>query len=452
MDWLKEAQKARREYLDKTNKLLKIPTVLEKFDESNYDAPFGAPIRDALDLMLEYGKKDGFITKNIDNYAGHIEMGEGDEVVGILGHLDVVPAGEKWTYPPFAASLVDGKVYARGAMDDKGPTMAAYMAMKLVKDSGIVLNKKVRLILGCDEESGMRCINRYLEVEKMPDLGFAPDAEFPLIYGEKGIYSFDIVGNVSDDLIISIKAGDRYNVVPESCEVVLSKDLRREFTEYLALNNYQGEIKGDKYVIYGKSAHAAWPHLGLNAIFLMVDFLKRHTKSPLVSFLNNYFLFDTLGRKIGIDHNDAEMKELTLNLAKINFMDEEFRIGCNIRYPKGYDFEKGRDLIGKVAKSMEFEVIDLRNSPFHYVSPKDELVLKLHQAYIKYTGDDKSPLITIGGGTYARMLKKAVAFGASFPGQVDLAHQPDEYLIIDDMLKAIAIYAESIVLLAGKRD
>jgi len=173
--------------------------------------------------MLKTAEDDNFVVKNIDNYAAHIEMGEGEEVLGILGHLDVVPAGGKWHNPPFSAYEHEGKIYARGAMDDKGPTVAAYIAMKMVKDKGIKLNKKVRLILGCDEESGMRCIKRYLEKEQMPDIGFAPDAEFPLIFAEKGIYSFDIEGEFEGDLIESLTAGERYNVVPDECVVVVKK-------------------------------------------------------------------------------------------------------------------------------------------------------------------------------------------------------------------------------------
>ncbi len=449
MDFEKLARTARAEFIDKARALLCIPTVLEHFDESNVEEPFGEAIRKALDLMLEFGMRDGFEVKNIANFAGHIEMGQGEEILGILGHLDVVPAGGKWTDDPFSATLRDGRIYARGAMDDKGPTIAAYLAMKIIKDLGVPLRKRVRLILGCDEESGMRCIKKYLEHEAMPDLGFAPDADFPLIYGEKGIFSFDIVGEFADDLVLSLKAGDRYNVVPDRCDAHLAKDLAEPFREFLHKHAYQGEVVGNRYTIYGRSAHAAWPHLGVNAIFLMMDFLKEHTQSPIVAFIEKYLLHDHLGRKLGIDHHDEEMKDLTINTAKVDYLEHKFRIGCNIRYPKGYDFAKGCAAIRAAAASFSLEFIELGNSPYHYVSPKDPLVAELHKAYIKYTGDDKSPLITIGGGTYARKLKKAVAFGPNFPGREDLAHQPDEYLDIDEMLKAVAIYAESIISLAG---
>ncbi|HPJ23827.1 MAG TPA: Sapep family Mn(2+)-dependent dipeptidase [Bacillota bacterium] len=230
MNWLEIAKKYQEEFVRISQELLQIPTVLKRFDKDNLEEPFGPEIRKALDMVLSLAAKDGFTVKNFDNYAGHIEYGEGEEILGILGHLDVVPAGDGgWIDPPFSATIRDGKIYARGAMDDKGPTVAAYIALKMIKDQGIKLNKKVRIILGCDEESGMRGIIHYLSKEKMPDLGFAPDAEFPLIYAEKGIYEYNFVGKQKDKLIKSMVAGERYNVVPDKCTVVLKKDLKKEF-------------------------------------------------------------------------------------------------------------------------------------------------------------------------------------------------------------------------------
>ncbi|MBU1144814.1 MAG: dipeptidase PepV [Firmicutes bacterium] len=449
MDWLKIAKTYEEEFIEKTRILLQIPTVLEKFEPNNLEAPFGILIRKALDYMLTMAEIDGFTTKDVYHYAGHIEMGEGKEVLGILGHLDVVPAGGKWDVPPFSATVKDGKIIARGAMDDKGPTIAAYIAMRMIKDQKITLNKKVRLILGCDEESGMRGINTYLEHEQMPDIGFAPDADFPLIYGEKGIFSFDVEGIENDDLIESMSAGERYNIVPDMCQVVLKRNMELEFKSYLLQHNYQGETVGNTYTIYGKNAHAAWPHLGVNAIFLMSNFLKNHTQSALIQYINKYLLFDHLGAKLGINHFDEEMKELTINTALIQYKNNSFKIGCNIRYPKGIHFQTMTNLIEKSAKYFNLKYLAHENSPFHYVSPKDPLIITLYNAYQKYTNDFETPMLTIGGGTYARRLKKAVAFGPNFPKNEDLAHQPNEYLIIEDMLIAAAIYAESIEKLAG---
>lgn len=452
MDWLKIARNYEKFFVEKTRALLRIPTVLEKYEPNNLEAPFGNNIRKALDYMLDMAELDGFKTKNIFNYAGQIEMGEGKEVLGILGHLDVVPTGGKWNYGPFDAVLEDGKIFARGSMDDKGPTMAAYVAMKMIKDQNIPLNKTVKLILGCDEESGMRCIKTYLEHEPMPDLGFAPDADFPLIYGEKGIYSFDISGQEEDSLIQSMTAGERYNVVPDKCVAVLKQNLEKDFKDYLAKHQYQGSVEGNTYTILGRNAHAAWPQNGLNAIFLMVDFLKEHTSSAFIEYLDQYLTFDYLGKKLGIDHYDPEMKELTINTAIVRYENGVFKIGCNIRYPKGFDFEKQTDKIRKTAEEFGFTHTNLNDSAPHYVSPRDPLIQILHQSYVKYTGDNETPLLTIGGGTYARCMKKAVAFGPNLPKNEDLAHQPNEYLIVEDMIVAAAIYAEAIEKLCSKTE
>ncbi len=452
MNWLEIAKTYREEFVRLSKELLQIPTVLKAYDPNNSEEPFGPEIKKALDYMLNLGEKDGFIVKNVDNYAGHIEFGKGEEILGILGHLDVVPAGGKWTNPPFSATEIDGKIYARGAMDDKGPTIAAYIALKMIKDQGINLNKRVRIILGTDEESGMRGVRHYLKKEKMPDLGFAPDAEFPLIYAEKGIYEYNFVGEMKDDLVKSMIAGERYNVVPDMCEAVLSKNLVNEFNEYLKKNNYTGEIQGDKYIIYGKNAHAAMPFLGVNAISLMAGFLKNHTNAGFVSFIDEFLSFDHYGKKLELDCFDEEMKELTNNIGFIKYDGHKVDIGCNIRYPRNYDFEAGEAKMSNSANKHGLKYVLFKDSKPHYVSPNDPLVKILHQVYVKYTGDTEHDIITIGGGTYARVMKKAVAFGPYFPGQEELAHQPNEFLDIDSLILSIAIYAESIVLLAGEKD
>jgi len=270
-----------------------------------------------------------------------------------------------------------------------------------------------------------------------------------LIYGEKGIFSFDITGSETDALVESMTAGERYNIVPDKCVAVFKKDLSAEFQDYLSQNGYQGTIQGSTYTIFGKNAHAAWPNHGVNAIFLMAEFLRKHTDSRLVAYLVKFLTFDHLGKKLGIDHFDLEMKELTINTAIIRVENGTFRLGCNIRYPKGFDFPSGSRKIRQSALGFGFAYTEGNNSAPHYVSPKNPLVQILHEAYQKYTHDDQTPLLTIGGGTYARVLKKAVAFGPNFPQNEDLAHQPDEYLVVEDMIIAAAIYAEAIEKLAG---
>lgn len=230
LNWYGEVLKRKDELIQETRNLLKIKSVLNE-EEKTEEAPFGSGVKEALDYMLALGDKDGFVVKNVGNVAGHIEFGQGSELIGILCHVDVVPEGDGWSSAPFAAEIRDGKIYARGAMDDKGPTMAAYFAMKIVKELGLPLNKRVRMIIGTDEESEWRCVERYFKEEEMPSMGFAPDADFPIIHAEKGIADFDFVYPVKDFAaerkdqgkfeVLSFQSGRRYNMVPDYAKAVL---------------------------------------------------------------------------------------------------------------------------------------------------------------------------------------------------------------------------------------
>ena len=443
MDFYNLVMDHKDEIIEKTMELLRIPSVLDKFDP-NSETPFGKAINDSLHFMIELAKDDGFITKNINNYAAHIEYGSGKEILGILCHLDVVPVGDGWSHPPFNPIIKNGKLYARGSGDDKGPTMAAYFALKLLKDTKFIPKKRVRVILGTDEETEWRGVEEYFKTEEMPNIGFAPDAAFPLIYGEKGILSFDITGKTSDTKLITFKAGDRYNVVPDYAECTLRIDLKDKFLKYLSFNGLKGEIVGDKYIVHGKRAHAMQPNLGINAAFILAEFLNSHIDNDFIKYIVDFLTFDHLGEKLNIDHYDNEMKEFTINPAIYNYERNQFTIGINCRYPKGWDKESAKINLLASVKKYRFKYKISTDMPVHYISTEDDLVKTLYKAYVKYTGDTVNKPITIGGGTYSRSLKKAVAFGPNMPGRKDTAHQVDEYIFVEDLLKATAIYMEAI--------
>ena len=428
--------------IEKTKELLRIPSVLDAFNpESDY--PFGVAINDALQYMLTLAKEDGFVTKNINNYAAHIEYGSGREILGVLCHLDVVPPGEGWKNLPFHPYIEDGKLFARGSSDDKGPTMAAYFALKFLKDLDIQMSKRIRIILGTDEETGWRGIQEYFKTEQMPDIGFAPDACFPLIYAEKGIMSFDITGKTTDADLITFQAGDRYNVVPDYAECTLRIDLKDDFEKYLSFNGLHGEYKDGKYIVHGKRAHAMQPNLGINAAFILAEYLDKHIDNDFIHYITEFLTFDHLGEKLHIDHYDDETKDYTINPAIFDYQHNEFKIGINCRYPNGWDKDNAKINLDESVKKYKFKYKISSDQPVHYVPKDDELIQTLHQAYIKYTDDTESELVTIGGGTYARSLTKAVAFGASMPNRKDVAHQIDEHIFIEDLLKATAIYMEA---------
>lgn len=464
VDWIKLAESRKEELISELQQLIQIESVFDQ-ETSSEDAPFGEGPLEALKYMLTLGERQGFTAKNVDNYAGHLEMGSGEELLGILCHVDVVPVGDSWTYPPFKGEVADGKLYGRGAIDDKGPTMAAYLAMKLVKDSGIVLNKRVRMIIGTDEESSFRCVDHYFTKEEMPTIGFAPDADFPLINAEKGIAILDFSqrGNVEDDeQIIAFKAGQRSNMVPDTANAIVQNvrpSIEEEFHLFLEKNSTDGTLTKEdgRYIITinGKAAHAMEPEKGRNAAVLLSKFLENFvtTKASkeFVAFMVETFEDDHFGSRIKLDYYDDMSGHTTLNPGVVLFHQKRGgHIQVSMRYSVSYPFEeKITDAIGEVS-DFGFALDVASNSAPHYVPEEDDFVQTLLEVYRKYTADDRKPLST-GGGTYARTMEKGVAFGMLFPGEPDVAHQADEFVVIDNLVKAAAIYAEAIVQLAGKK-
>lgn len=463
MEWMQEVLKRKDQFTEDTQEFLRIKSVLDEKSKTE-GAPFGKGIHKALTHMLQKGEKDGFTAKNLDGYAGHLEMGQGDEIVGILCHVDVVPEGDGWSSDPFGAEIRDGKIYARGAIDDKGPTMAAYYAMKIVKDLGLPLNKRVRMILGTDEESDWGCVERYFKHEEMPALGFAPDADFPIINAEKGIidaklsFHFDKASiSKNGPKLLSFKSGRRFNMVPDFAEAIVqtedAKALSEKYSSYLSQYEIKGSVSEEngtlKLTAEGISAHGSLPHTGKNAGLLLGLFLAEaeldHNGKVFVRQMTAFFSNDTRGEKIGIQCEDEVSGELTVNLGIMSYdIKDGGELGVNIRYPVTADSERIEEGLKSIT---DFHLTSFSDSKPHYVEAEHELIQKLKKVYEEQTGE-KPELIAIGGGTYARSLKAGVAFGPMFPGRPDVAHQKDEYVIIDDLLKATAIYAQAIYELA----
>ena len=442
MNFLEYINKYEKEAIETLQKVLQIDSVLDETTIGE-GAPFGVGIKKALETFLDIASKDGFKTLNDEGYAGVIEYGEGDESIGVLCHLDVVPTGSNWIYPPFSATINDGKIYARGAMDDKGPTVAAYYALKMIKDLGIKLNKKIMLILGTDEETGWRGINHYKTKYGLPDVGFAPDADFPLIYGEKGILNTIMTSDEVDDDIVYVKGGERFNVVIDFVEAATLKDHQEDFKDYLTKNNLDGNVTKTNnmyvYSIKGVSAHAMEPFKGINAGTHMLNFLSNFTNNKLVKFgallHEDYYL-----KNLNVNYEHKEMGVLTCNIGIIDINNESSKLTLDMRYPTGFDKENFKQALNTT--NLTYNIVADKEP--HYIEPSDSLVTTLYDAYVKYTKDLVNKPKTIGGGTYARALKKGVAFGMEMPGSVSVVHQPNEYLVIEEFLKGIAIYAEAI--------
>ncbi len=447
--------KYKDQFIKDTQELLKINSELTTFDPERTGAPFGEGNKEALDFMLNLAKRDGFKTVNVDGYAGHIEFGESEEYIGSMGHLDVVPAGTGWTYPPYAAEIHDNKIYARGSEDDKGPTMAVYYAMKILKDLDIKLKTRIKLILGLDEESGWRCVQHYFKkYPQAPKAGFIPDADFPLIYAEKGITSTIIKGTFDNSKILRIDGGLKSNMVPESARafVVLHESYKEKWMNYLRKNNLVGQIQTREtdmiLGVDGKSAHGSLPHDGVNALHLLFKGLKElGIENELTAFVDTYLVDDYYGEKLGIKYYDDEMGDLTVNWGTLRSQGNTFEIVLNLRYPNGVDYQK--DVFERIERLLpdSFKLSVERHQKLLYKDPNSELIKTLMSIYKKHTGDD-SPAISIGGGTFARATENVVAFGPHFLNKPTFIHQKDEFIDIDDLITATIIYTESLYQLA----
>lgn len=460
INWTEEVAKRKDDLIRDTQQFLQIKSVWEE-ESAKEGAPFGEGVEKALSFMLHKGETEGFTSKNLEGYAGHLEMGQGEELVGILCHVDVVPEGDGWTTPAYSADIRDGKIFARGAIDDKGPTMAAYYAMKIVKELGLPLSKRVRMILGTDEESNWKCVDHYFKNEEMPTIGFAPDADFPIINAEKGISDIQVVQSGSEEKkgtyeLVSFESGRRLNMVPDFAEAIITGEdvnaLTVAYEEYLQTAKKIGEaiVEGNTVTlqIKGISAHGSTPEKGENAGLLLANFLTTVALdgkgASFASFVTETFTGDILGEKVGISYKDDISGPLTVNVGRLSYTKENGgNLGLNVRYPVTTNFDEMIAKLKEYVGNHGFKVADYSNSRPHHVDKDHVLIRTLQRVYEEQTGE-KAELLAIGGGTYARSLEAGVAFGPLFPGKEELAHQKDEYIEIEDLLKATAIYAQAI--------
>lgn len=463
VDFQKEVDKRRGDILADLFRILQINS---ERDDSKADKkhPFGPGPVQALEHFLKMAERDGYETKNVNNYAGHFEYGQGDEVLGIFAHLDVVPAGSGWKTSPYLPEIINGKLYARGASDDKGPTIACYYGLKIIKELGLPVSKKVRFVVGTDEESGWADMDYYFEHVDMPepDFGFSPDAYFPIINGEKGnITEYLHFGNSNGGSFIlkSFKGGLRENMVPESATAVFSAticlaELQESliaFTEQHALTADLKEEAGNFVLtLHGKSAHGSTPEAGINGATYLARFLSQFDfagdAKAYLDLAANVLLDDHAGEKLGVAYKDEKMGSVSMNPGVFSFdsQSEDNSIALNFRYPQGTDAQTIKASLEQLSVSGVREVtLSEHEQKPHYVPMDDPLVATLLAVYEKHTGD-KGHEWVIGGGTFGRLLKRGVAFGAMFPHSTDTMHQANEFVEVNDLYKAAAIYAEAI--------
>ncbi|VKF98161.1 ArcT [Streptococcus pneumoniae] len=431
------------EFLISLKTLISYPSVL---NEGENGTPFGQAIQDVLEKTLEICRDIGFTTYlDPKGYYGYAEIGQGAELLAILCHLDVVPSGDEayWQTPPFEATIKDGWVFGRGVQDDKGPSLAALYAVKSLLDQGIQFKKRVRFIFGTDEETLWRCMARYNTIEEQASMGFAPDSSFPLTYAEKGLLQVKLHGPGSDQL--ELEVGGAFNVVPGKANY--QGPLYEQVCNDLKEAGYDYQSTEQTVTVLGVPKHAKDASQGINAVIRLATILAPLQEHPALSFLATQAGQDGTGRQIFGDIADEPSGHLSFNVAGLMINHERSEIRIDIRTPVLADKEELVELLTRCAQNYQ-----LRYEEFDYLAPlyvaKDsKLVSTLMQIYQEKTGDN-SPAISSGGATFARTMPNCVAFGALFPGAKQTEHQANECAVLEDLYRAMDIYAEAVYRLA----
>ncbi len=429
-------------------RLIRIPSV--KADPEP-NAPFGVYLRQALDAALSMGRALGFKTRDIDGYAGVIEAGEGEESLGILVHLDVVPAGGGWTMAPFSGEVRGGRLFGRGALDNKGPAVSALYALAAVAAAGLPLKRKVQIILGCDEESGWGCMERYLRTEQPPALAFSPDAEYPLVYSEKAILQA-VFRRRQSDTLLQIESGERPNVVPGKAIAIVPG----EHASFIKMPGFhmRAQLKYDatEICIEGLGAHASTPEKGKNAIQALLQVmhalpLGEGKDAGAVAALAKALGMDMHGESMGLDVRD-ESGRFTLNPGMLHWDAEGAMLALDMRVPHSQSCKQVLSTLGDAFAPAGFWLDSMTEKPGHIVPKDSALVQTLLGVYRAQSKDTRAEPLAIGGGTYARAFKNAVAFGCEWPGEPGVAHMPDEYIEVENILRNTHMLADAIVALA----
>ena len=379
-------------------------------------------LKDGLKYMEVLAKREGFkFHTNPEGFYGWIEIGSGEEMIGILGHIDVVPPGDlsEWTKKPFLLKEEDGKIYGRGTQDDKGPLMLAFYLLKELNESNIKLNKRIRLIYPTDEESFWRGIEEYIKNEELPSYGFTPDSSYPIIYSERALLNFKITGNLVDDF--NIEGGTAINVVPPKAKYINNK------------NNIQVEA-------VGIAAHAMNPHKGENAISKLFNKIKNDVKHPLIDFVNNELNGETNAKTLlGKIYKDDDA-EITCNLGLVKMNSKKSEILIDMRLPNNLE----RNVLEKMIKDKVSKYKGLKYEDYDWLNgvyiPKDSFIIKDLISSFEEVTNEKMKAIAIGGATYARSMKNIVAFGPFFEDSPETEHQYDEHVLFNDFTKSFDIY------------
>ncbi|MBR0462015.1 MAG: Sapep family Mn(2+)-dependent dipeptidase [Erysipelotrichaceae bacterium] len=411
------------------------------------EKPFGKENRAVLEEAIRIMKDKGFETGNVDYYACYGEIGQGEQTIGIVAHLDIVPAGEGWDSDPFEVVQKGDRLYGRGVSDDKGAAVASMYAMKYLLDNGYPFKKKVRLILGCNEETGSKCMQHYVEKCGHVDLGFTPDGSFPGIYAEKGMISGLLKGR--NTKIIDIKGGEARNIVCKEVECTVPNGSFDEdrFKKFLMDNRITFEIEKDentKLTVHGVAAHGASPDLGVNAInYLFEALYEADFNDSYVNFFHKYIGLCLHGEKMDFESIKDEATDTSTNIGIVYKEGNEINATVDMRFAIEASVAKAKALLD-VVKDDENEFVFLGGIEPLFFKQDSPMIQAMIKAYQDVTGDTESKMKAIGGGTYAKSIHNIIAFGCGFEKDKDNIHNANESMAIDNFKKQVLIYIEAI--------
>ncbi len=457
--------------------LLSIPSVQAKAEPG---APFGAEVARAYRFVLDLSAQLGYTVTDVDGYIGFADFpgqtlnAAGEEVAAIT-HVDVVAAKEEdWQQHPFQPEIVDGKIYGRGAIDDKGPLIASMYALAAIDQCDLPCRRRLRHLFGNNEESGFACLEHYLQKYPQPWAGIVPDARFPAVIGEKGLMRWSFAQQWLDDsananiILKEINGGSMINIVPAKADALFEVNevgyaLFQQAFSVLSLAEQQ-KISLDmengallRVTAYGQACHASLPELGENANVLLLrylSFLAGEVKPTGAGrFLADAIaLYDDeqLGSGLGIAGAD-ELSWLTNVPALLRVTAKGGRIDCDTRYPVSMQQEYYVRHLSELAESLGWQFDPWYCCPVLHMdasSPVVSTVLQIYHEYMQDSAAENRPLV-VGSGTYGRMLQNCLPFGPIFPGQENLCHQADEYISQKDLLHLAKIYARAMYALAN---
>lgn len=413
--------------------------------EARPSQPFGEEIDRALDFVLDRCKSIGMHTyKDPDGYYGYAEIGSGEELIGVLTHVDIVTSGsvDLWSHPPFKGIRDSGKIYGRGAIDDKGPIVSILYAIKCLLECEVPIQKRLRFIFGTDEESHWRGIKKYLQKEEHPVFSFTPDSSFPLIFAEKGLLQLHIKDDGTHLNEPTMQGGSSLNAIPETAVYYGAHALNLE--KVLKKLGFDFEREDEEIIVIGKSAHSATPQFGINAISRLAIAMKEiGIKSKTVDFISERIGFTQNGSLIFGNCYDNVSGYMSLSITKLDVSKNHISMGMDIRIPVTLSCKYVYEAMLRICEKYGFicDVVEWME-PI-YTSTNHPYIHDMLDVYVEETGLDATPIAT-GGATYARALPHCVAFGAVFPGQSKMGHRTDEFIEEQALVKMTQIYAKAL--------